>query len=158
MPNIYSCIKQDHDHHRILLNEIADTSGDTADRRRLWREFYQDVKAHAAAEEETFYANLMAKTWGQDKARHSVAEHKELDDIMDELQEMDMSSPGWLNRFKTLHHDYVHHIEEEEGEVYERSREVIDESMANALGPKFEERKLKELKLVDEKNADKLED
>ena len=33
-------------------------------------------EAHAAAEEETFYASLMTKTWGQDKARHSVAEHK----------------------------------------------------------------------------------
>ena len=69
-----------------------------------------------------------------------------------------MSSPGWLNRFKTLHHDYVHHIEEEEEEVFERAQEVIDSSRASELGPKFEARKLKELELVEEKNLDKLED
>jgi hemerythrin superfamily protein len=158
MSDIYKTIKKDHDHHRDVLKQIAEMSGDTTERRRLWREFYHDVKAHAAAEEETFYASLMTKTWGQDKARHSVAEHKELDDIMDELQDMDMSSPGWLNRFKTLHHDYLHHIEEEEAEVFDREQEVLDQSRASELGPKFEARKRKELELVEEKNLDKLED
>ena len=33
---------------------------------------------------------------------------------MEELNDADMSSPGWLTRFKTLKHDYEHHMEEEE--------------------------------------------
>lgn len=158
MSDIYNTIKDEHNRHREMLDKIADTSGDTAERRRLWREFFHDVKAHAAAEEETFYASLMSKTWGQDKARHSVTEHKELDDIMDDLEETDFSSPGWLNRFKTLHHDYVHHIDEEENEVFDRAKEVIDSAKAKELGPQFQKRKQKELELVDEKAEDKLED
>ncbi|MGE3645784.1 MAG: hemerythrin domain-containing protein [Beijerinckiaceae bacterium] len=156
--NIYERIEKDHLRHRELLDQIAETSGDSAERRGLWREFYNDVKAHAAAEEETFYAALMVETWGQDKARHSVSEHKELDEIIDELQDMDFSSSGWLNRFKTLHHEYVHHIDEEEDEVFERAREVIDGGKAAELGPKFDKRKQRELELVDEKSKDKLED
>ena len=98
MTDIYAAIKSDHDRHRELLETIAGTSGASDERKAAWDEFYNDVKAHAAAEEETFYSKLISKTWGQDAARHSVHEHQQLDDLMEELNEMDMSSSGWLNQ------------------------------------------------------------
>ena len=45
--------------------------------------------------------------------------------IIQELDEMDMSSPGWLTRFKTLRHDYEHHIDEEETEIFPVAKDVI---------------------------------
>lgn len=158
MPNIYDAIKDDHKDHRALLDTIANTSGESARRREAWEEFYYDVKSHAAAEEETFYSALISKTWGQDAARHSVHEHQEMDDLMEELNDMDMSSPAWLTKFKTLKHDYEHHIEEEEDEVFTRAREVVDASKETEIGSKFLERKTKERKLVDKKVQDSLED
>lgn len=158
MPNIYDAIKADHDKHRGLLNTLAETSGDTDKRSNAWKMFYEDVKSHAAAEEETFYSKLISKTWGQDAARHSVHEHQQLDDLLEELNEMDMSSPGWLTRFKTLKHDYEHHIEEEENEVFARAREVIDVAQNDAFGARFEARKKEERGLIAEKREDSLED
>ena len=158
MPSIYDAIKADHDTHRTLLDRIADTSGDSADRRKNWDDFYEDVKSHAAAEEETFYSKLISKTWGQDAARHSVHEHQQLDDLMEELNDMDMSSSGWLTKFKTLKHDYEHHMEEEEGEVFTRAKEVIGDEQNDAFGKRFEERKKEERGLIDKKRADSLED
>lgn len=158
MPSIYDAIKADHDEHRALLDTLADTSGDSETRRKAWKTFYYEVKSHAAAEEETFYSKLISKTWGQDAARHSVHEHQQLDDIMEELNEMDMSSPGWLTRFKELKHEYEHHIDEEENEVFERAREVIPESEIAGYGDRFEAQKAEERKLVDEKVEDSLED
>lgn len=158
MTSIYEAIKADHDRHRDLMNQIADTSGASSARHQAWEEFYHDVKAHAAAEEETFYSKLISKTWGQDAARHSVHEHQKLDDLMEELNGMDMSSPGWLNKFHTLHHDYTHHMEEEEGEVFERAKEVIPEREIEGFGKRFEERKTQERGLIDAKREDSLED
>ncbi|MBY6151687.1 hemerythrin domain-containing protein [Vannielia litorea] len=158
MTDIYAAIKTDHDRHRELLATLEDTSGDSEARRSAWEEFYHDVKAHAAAEEETFYSVLLGKTWGQEHARHSVHEHQELDDIMEELNEMEMSSPGWLTRFKTLKHDYEHHIEEEEQEIFERAREVISEREISGFGKKFLARKEKEAGLIEKKKADALEE
>lgn len=158
MPSIYDAIKTDHETHRDLLEKIANTSGDSQDRRLAWRDFYFDVKSHAAAEEETFYSKLMSETWGQDAARHSVSEHKELDDLMEELHEMDMSSPGWLQKFKTLKHEYEHHMEEEEQDVFKRAKEVIGQEENNGFGKRFLERKQEELGLVAEKRKDSLED
>lgn len=158
MPSIYDAIIADHEKHRDLLDRIAATEGDTPERRRAWNAFYCDIKSHSAAEEEEFYAVLMKQTWGQDAARHSVAEHHEMDEIVDELNEADMSSPGWLQRFKTLKHDYEHHMEEEENEVFARAKKVVGEEDNDAYGKRFLDRKEKELGLVQKKKADHLED
>lgn len=156
--SIYDAIKADHENHRALLNTIADTEGDSEERRKAWAEFFHDVKSHAAAEEETFYSKLMSKTWGQDSARHSVEEHAEMDELMEELEGMDMSSSGWLQKFKQLKHDYEHHMDEEEDEVFGRAQEVIPESEIEGYGERFKARKAEELKLVEKKREDQLED
>lgn len=158
MPSIYDAIKDDHDHHRALLAKISETSGDSPERRESWESFYRDVKSHAAAEEETFYSKLISETWGQDAARHSVHEHQQLDDLMEELNDADMSSPGWLTRFKTLKHDYEHHMEEEEEEVFERAKKVIGKEHNEGFGMQFEARKKRELGLIEQKKEDSLED
>ena len=158
MPSIYDAIVKDHERHRDLLDRVAQTEGDSKDRRDAWDAFYRDVKSHSAAEEETFYSKLISKTWGQDAARHSVHEHAEMDEILEELREMDMSSPGWLTRFKTLKHDYEHHMEEEENEVFARAKEVIGAEKNEEFGEKFLSHKSKELELIEEKREDALED
>jgi len=158
MTDIYTAIKADHDDHRALLDIIADTSGASDTRKAAWADFYRDVKSHAAAEEETFHSKLISKTWGQDAARHSVHEHQQLEDLLEELNEMDMSEGAWLTKFKTLQHDYLHHIQEEEDEVFTRAKEVIDDTEIEGYGQRFEERKKQERGLITEKRADSLED
>ncbi len=158
MVSIYDAIRKDHAKHRELLEAIAETHGDDSNRKRLWDDFYYDVKSHAAAEEETFYSKLMETTEGQDDARHSVSEHKELDDIMEELNEMEFSNPGWLTRFKTLKHDYEHHMDEEEEDIFSQAKEVFDAEDANRFGERFASRKQEERKLVDEKADESLEE
>ncbi len=158
MTDIYAAIKSDHDNHRALLKRVADTSGASEDRKEAWNEFYCDVKSHAAAEEETFYSKLISKTWGQDAARHSVHEHQQIDDMLEELNNADMSSGGWLQKFKTLRHDYEHHIDEEEDEVFERARQEIDDSEIKGYGDRFRARKEEERSLIAKKREDSLED
>lgn len=158
MTDIYTAIREDHGKHRGLLGAIEETSGDSPERRRLWDTFYHEIKSHSAAEEETFYSKLMETPEGQDDARHSVSEHKEMDDLMEELNDTDMSSPAWLAKFKQLRHDYEHHMEEEEADIFSRAREVFSEKQTDAIGPKFLERKKAEWDLVEEKAEAKLVD
>ena len=158
MPDIFDTIRADHDRHRALLARIADTSGASSERRDAWRTFYREVKSHAAAEEETFYARLMTRTWGQDHARHSVHEHQELDDLLEELNGADMASSGWLRKFETLRHDYEHHIDEEERDIFPRAREVIPADEIAGAERLFVTRKNAERDLIDDKVRDSLED
>ena len=155
---IYDVLKSDHDTHRELLKKLADTEGDSKERRELWNKFYCDVGSHAAAEEESFYGPMIETEDGQPHARHSVAEHKELDDIMQELNEMDMSSPGWLTRFKSLRHRYEHHIDEEEQDIFPCAKDVLGADASGEMGGAFKTRKAAERKLVDEKAEAALEE
>ena len=158
MPSIYDAIKADHDRHRALLDRIAGTTGDSDDRRAAWAEFYRDVKSHAAAEEETFYSKLIADEDGQPEGRHSVAEHKEVDDMMEELNEIEFSSSAWLTKFKQMRERYEHHIEEEEEDIFPVAKEVIGNDGNETIGSAFEKRKEAEIELVDEKAEEKLEE
>ena len=143
--NIYERIKDDHDKHRALLEKIADTSGDTEERRQYFKTLKTDVKSHANAEEQSLYAALIEKQKGQDKARHSIVEHEEANDLFDELDDMDMSNPHWLQKFKELKHELEHHMEEEEEEVFVLAKQLIDDTAAEELTDKFNSRKGKEM-------------
>ena len=60
--NIYERLKDDHCKQRGLCGGLAKTSGDTEERRRLFTALKTEVEAHAAAEEQTLYAELIAAT------------------------------------------------------------------------------------------------
>jgi iron-sulfur cluster repair protein YtfE (RIC family) len=145
MSDIYTVIKQEHDNHRRVLAQLAETQGDSAERRELYQTMKQEVEAHTAAEEQTFYARLMAEPDGQERARHSVSEHKEADDIIEEMDEMAFSSTGWLTKFRSLKKALEHHMDEEENEVFRLAKKLITADEAAELGVEFEERKSEEL-------------
>lgn len=147
---IFADLKADHDRHRELLARIAETSGDTPERRELFESFRIEVSAHAAAEEESLYAAMLAEPDLRDEARHSVSEHKEVDDLLGELMDIDMSSGAWLTKFKEMRHRYEHHIDEEEEEMFPAAAEELPKAEQDRLAKVFEDRKPKELELAEE--------
>ena len=75
-----------------------------------------------------------------------MSEHKEAADLLDELTDLDMSSGGWLNKFKKLKDELEHHMDEEEAEVFKLARKLIDRKRADELGKDFDQRKRQALK------------
>lgn len=142
---IFDILKRDHDRQRTLLEQIAETSGDSEERRSLFETLRKELQAHAAAEEESLYAEMLADPDLRDEARHSVSEHKEVDDLLGELVEADMASGGWLTRFKSLRERYLHHIDEEEEEMFPAAAEAFDRETETRLGSVFRSRKPDEL-------------
>lgn len=147
---IFANLKADHDRHRDLLARLAETRGDSEERRDLFEAFRVEVTAHAAAEEESLYATMLARPELRDEARHSVSEHKEIDDFLTELFELEMSSPHWLPKFKEMRHRYEHHIDEEEEEMFPAAAKDLPKAEQDRLAKIFEARKPKELALAEE--------
>ena len=144
-PRIFKDLKSDHDKHRDLLEKIGETHGDSAERRELFEELRKELQAHAAAEEEALYAVMLSMPELRDEARHSVAEHKEIDDFLGELCEMDMGKGAWLEKFKAMRHRYLHHIDEEEEDMFPAAAEELSRKEEEQAADTFEERKPKEL-------------
>lgn len=141
---IFARLKADHDRHRVLLDKIDQTKGDSPEREQLFEAFRVEVTAHAASEEMSLYATMLGKPDLRDEAQHSVAEHKEIEDLLTELYEMDFASTGWLTRFRTMKDRYLHHIEEEEEEMFPEAEEGLSETKKKELLAIFEKEKPKE--------------
>ena len=141
---ILARLKADHDRHRDLLARIDETHGDSDERRTLFEAFRVEVTAHAASEEMSLYATMLAKPELRDDAQHSVSEHKEIEDFLTELYEMDFASTGWLTRFRTMKDRYLHHIDEEEEEMFPEAEKDLSEAKKQELLAIFEKEKPKE--------------
>lgn len=139
---LFEDLKADHDRHRDLLSRISNAQGDRA---TLFEQFRVEVSSHAAAEEQTLYATMLADPDLQDDARHSVSEHKEVEDYLTELYALDVVSLDWAEKFEAMKHRYLHHITEEEEDMFPEAEAAIPAALGEMLAERFEQRKPAEL-------------
>ncbi len=154
---IFDRLKKDHDRHRELLDKLLETSGDSGDRKTLFEELTKELKSHAAAEEQALYSTMLRKPPTTDETRHSVAEHHEIEEALNDLAATDMSEGGWLTKFKMFDHDYRHHIDEEEEDHFPDFAKHLTEQDMEHMRSVFERRK-KEEKSEAEVTPEKKED
>ncbi len=144
--NIFERLKEDHDAHRQLFDKMADAKDDHDRLEKLFDQLKVEVTAHAAAEEETLYATMLARPDLREDAQHSVAEHKEIDDYLEDLDELEFNGEDWRQTFDQLKKRYLHHIEEEEEEMFPGAAEKLTAEEENRLAEIFARRKPAELK------------
>jgi len=124
---IFEALRDDHEIQRTLIGILVDTHGDSNGRREIFHKVRRELRAHAAAEERYFYVPLMESDTTQDQARHSVAEHKELDDYLEQLEQYDRTAPQWLVTARQLADRLIHHLDEEETEVFPVAGRVLSD-------------------------------
>lgn len=140
-PDIFGRLVEDHDQHRALLAMIESSAPKSAERPLLFAELAKELKSHAAAEEQALWSTVMRNPSTTDEARHAVAEHKEIDELLADLAARDMTSPGWLRRFAALKEEYLHHIGEEEQEQFVAAEKHLSESDTRYMRKVFNQRK-----------------
>lgn len=136
--NIFESLRKDHDRQRSLLEKLTKTHGDTKERATLFEELKTELQIHADAEERHFYKPLIDHEMTQEKARHSIAEHHEIDELIEELETTDFSSPGWLVTAKKLKEQVEHHLDEEEHEVFQVAGKVLTKDLKKVLASEYE--------------------
>jgi len=144
---IFDRLKQDHDAHRQLFAKMADADREKDEERlgKLFEQFKVEVSAHAAAEEETLYATMLARPDLREDAQHSVSEHKEIDDYLEELDDLKFNGEAWRKKFAEMKKRYLHHIDEEEEEMFPDAAKELTAAEEEKLGKLFAKRKPAEL-------------
>jgi hemerythrin superfamily protein len=145
--SIFDRLKQDHDAHRQLFDKMAEATREKDDDRleKLFDQFKIEVTAHAAAEEETLYATMLARPDLREDAQHSVSEHKEIDDYLEELADLKFNGEAWRKKFAEMKKRYLHHIDEEEEEMFPDAAKDLSAAEEEKLGKLFAKRKPAEL-------------
>lgn len=143
-PDVFGRLVEDHDRHRALLAMIHETEGKSPERAALFEELVKELKAHAAAEEQALWSTVLRDPETTDEARHAIAEHKEIDDMLADLAARDLASPGWLKRFAGLKEEYLHHIGEEEQEQFVAAQKHLKAADVRYMLRVFNRRKKEE--------------
>ena len=141
---IFDRLKQDHDTHRDLLDKLMQTSGVSAEREQLFIKLTKELKSHAAAEEQALYSTMMRKPPTTDETRHSVAEHHEIEEALNDLAATDMNADAWLEKFEDFDHRYRHHISEEEEDHFPDFAKHLDDDDMRHMREVFDRRKREE--------------
>lgn len=138
MTTIFEALRSDHEIQRQLADSLVETTGDSPERDELFARLRTELKAHATSEERHFYIPLMRDDLTQEKARHSVAEHHEIDELIEKLDEYERTASQWLVTARELRHKVHHHLDEEEQEVFQLAGKSLAESAKTDLASDYE--------------------
>ncbi|MBZ9630200.1 hemerythrin domain-containing protein [Salegentibacter sp. LM13S] len=135
--NIFEALRQEHEIQRHLVAKLVETQGDTEERKKIFEQLKHELKIHADAEERHFYIPLIKKDLTQEKARHSVAEHHEMDELIEQLEDTEMDASNWLKIAKELEHKVIHHLDEEEQEVFQMAGKALTDNQKTSLAEDY---------------------
>ena len=135
--NIFEALRESHDRQRGYAENLVRTSGDSQERVDAYKQLKAELQAHETAEERFFYIPLMAHDNGVDLSRHAISEHHAMDELMEELDETEMSSPSWLATAKKLSEKVHHHLKEEEQKFFQMAGKLLDEKQKELLASQY---------------------
>lgn len=134
---IFEAIRKDHDIQRELCDKLVETSGESAERKEIWKALKKELEVHAEAEERHFYVPLINEDMTQEHARHGVAEHHEMDELIEKIEEADMTSAAWLTYAKQLREKVYHHLEDEEQTFFQLAGKVLSKKQQKELESEY---------------------
>jgi hypothetical protein len=128
-------LMDDHDKLKKLLAELeATTERGVKTREELFTRIKRELTVHEIIEEEIFYPALKAHPRAKEIVLEGYEEHDDVDTLMGELSNLDYGHETWGPKAKVMKENIEHHIQEEEGEMFEKARMVFDRSELNELG------------------------
>ena len=132
------------DHRKVekLLNQLDETTERAVKTREdLFSSLRNELVAHEMVEEEIFYPALKEHPRARDIVLEGYEEHHVVDEIMAELEEVSFDDETWSAKFSVMKENLEHHIEEEEGDMFKKARQVLDKGELATLGAAMSDRK-----------------
>ena len=135
-------LRNDHDKVKKLLRELEPTT-DRAEKTRteLFQKIKTELTVHEIIEEEIFYPTLKQHPKAKEIVLEGYEEHNVVDTLMGELEALPVTDETWGAKASVMIENIEHHIEEEEGEMFQKARQVFDRQELEDLGKAMETRK-----------------
>ncbi|MDB5104800.1 MAG: hemerythrin [Fibrobacteres bacterium] len=148
--NVYEILQKDHETVKALFGKLEETTEDQVEEReRLFQTLNQELTVHAAAEEKFFYPALKNVEESEDDTLEAIEEHKVVKKLLKELEANQKGTKEWAAKLKVLQENVEHHVEEEEGELFEKAEDILDEEEADSIGEEIEAYKAEHSEMED---------
>jgi hemerythrin superfamily protein len=137
--NALDLLIEQHDTIEQLIAQLSDDR--IADERKalLFRTLADTIVAHAAAEEKIFYPAILAKETDA-LVRESLHDHVAIKRELADLVMCELDDPRFAARLQILEAQLEHHArDQEEGVLFPRVRELMDDEELARLGAEMSE-------------------
>jgi hemerythrin-like domain-containing protein len=137
--SIFDQLKKDHIEVMDMLNEMLDNMEPSED---TFFEIKKALDVHMKGEEKLFYPAL--KRLGDEAVflvNEALVEHNIAKELINSLSETKVDDEFWLPKLKVLADTLNHHIEEEEGEIFDAAKAELDDNQIIDISTKFSELK-----------------
>ena len=135
-------LETDHRKVKKLLSELESTTErGVKTRSELFATIKGELTLHEIIEEEIFYPELKAHPKAKDVVLEAYEEHHVVDLLMGELEALDVGDETWGAKALVMKENVEHHMEEEEGDMFKKARQVFEAAELDELGQRMEARK-----------------
>jgi hemerythrin superfamily protein len=132
MMDIFNLLKEDHDKVKNLFQKLEKTE-ETSERDELFGQLEHELTIHSRLEEEHFYPALEHDPRTKDLISEALKEHKQVDQVLEDLMDMLPDDGDWDETLKELNRLVEHHVTEEENTMFPKARQVLGEEKAQEL-------------------------
>jgi hemerythrin superfamily protein len=133
-----SLLKDDHQRVRSMFERFERTRGD-AQKERLAGQICDELKVHAQIEEEIFYPAVREAIEDDDLMNEAQVEHNSAKELIAQIEASSPSDERYDALVKVLGEYVLHHVKEEEREMFKQARGA-EVDLAD-LGEQLKERK-----------------
>ena len=138
--NALELLKQDHQKVKGLFQEIRKSS-DRSKQKELFDKIDTELEMHTHIEETIFYPAIGEQEKLKDMVAEALEEHQQAKELLQQLEELRADDHDFGSKLQQLMEAVEHHVEEEEGEMFPKIREVFDEDELQQLGEELESAK-----------------
>lgn len=140
--NLFEMLHKDHEKVKDLFEKIEKKP---ANFEELFATLKTELEVHAQAEEKFYYSELKDGEESHEITLEALEEHKVAKRLLKELDSQNKDTDQWMAKLKVLRENVEHHIEEEEKELFEKSKKDLDKSELEAIAEDIEEFKEEQL-------------
>ncbi|HEY8359877.1 MAG TPA: hemerythrin domain-containing protein [Ramlibacter sp.] len=137
--NIFQALIASHQTQRELCAQVLAAKQASAESLRIFEELKKELAAHETAEERFFYVPLFEHDSTVDASRHAIAEHHEMDEMVEDIEKLDPHAAEWMEGLRALCHKVEHHLKEEEDKFFPQAGEVLTEEQKVSLAGDYQQ-------------------
>jgi hemerythrin superfamily protein len=133
------------DHRKVqkIVDELMETTARASNKRReLLHQLKQELNIHEKVEEKLFYPKL--KSQEKELILEAYEEHHLVDKLLAELEKTDIKDEHWKAKITVLKENLMHHIKEEETEIFPKAHKKLGEKALDKMGQEIQAMKEKE--------------
>jgi hemerythrin superfamily protein len=137
--NIQDVLRMDHTKVNTLFVELNGTD-DPQKIQEYFGQIYKDLTAHSLAEEQVVYPAIRPY-YGETQELYD--EQGEIKEMLEEIKSLSPSSPEFKNKVNQLKDTVMHHVRQEESDVFAKVRENFNDEQSEQIATKFKSAKSK---------------